>query len=79
MRWWTSPQEPALWANVLRLAMDELLFQNRAPDAWELLSRCCEPYQGAARSPQQTAMALLGNVRAGLFASPPDRRGAFRL
>ena len=39
-------QEPILWANVLRLAVDELLAQKRDRDAWDLLSRCCQPSPG---------------------------------
>ena len=67
-------QAPALWANVLRLATDELLFQKRAPDAWELLSRCCEPYRTRGAAAEAAAIALGVAEEAGLFASPPDRR-----
>ena len=57
-------QAPDLWANVLRLAVDELLYQNRLVDAWELLSLVCEPYgrQGEAAPAAAPQAALLASA-----------------
>jgi formylglycine-generating enzyme required for sulfatase activity len=65
---------PALWANVLRLGVDELLFQGRPADAWELLCLCCEPYQktGAAAAAVPLALRVVEETR--LLAAPPERR-----
>ena len=49
---------PMLWANALRLAVDELVYRKRTEDAWRLLSRCCEPYQNREDSPQAALLAL---------------------
>ncbi len=67
-------QAPALWANVLRLATDELLYQHRASDAWELLSRCCEPYRERGEATEAAVIALGVVEEAGLFDALPDRR-----
>ncbi len=67
-------QAPALWANVLRLATDELLYQHRMPDAWELLSRCCEPYRLRDEAAEAAVIALGVAEEAGLFDALPDRR-----
>lgn len=67
-------QAPALWANVLRLATDELLYQHRASDAWELLSRCCEPYRERGEAAEAAVIALGVAEEAGLFDALPDRR-----
>lgn len=65
---------PTLWANVLRLATDELLFQKRPLDAWELLARCCQPYREAGQAAEAAVIALGVAEEAGLFAALPDRR-----
>ena len=67
-------QEPILWANVLRLAVDELLAQKRDRDAWELLSRCCQPYLASRAAIEAAVIAFQTVEKAGLFAAiPPDR------
>ena len=67
-------QAPTLWANVLRLATDELLSQTHADKAWELLSRCCEPYRLRGEAVESAVIALGVAEEAGLFAARPDRR-----
>ena len=69
---------PLLWANVLRLGVDELLSRERAADAWELLSLCCEPYRkGEAAAAVPVALAVAEETR--LLAGEPERRiRAFR-
>jgi formylglycine-generating enzyme required for sulfatase activity len=67
---------PELWANVLRLATDQLLYRSRAPDAWELLHDCCEPYRKggeAAPAAVQAFQAAL-ETEADLFSKPRDPR-----
>ena len=53
---------PDLWRNVLRLAVDELIYQGRRDDAWELLSEICLPYledgAASAKAPQAASLAL---------------------
>ena len=49
---------PMLWANALRLAVDELVYRKRTEDAWRLLCRCCEPYEDREDSPQAALLAL---------------------
>jgi formylglycine-generating enzyme required for sulfatase activity len=65
---------PTLWANVLRLATDELLFQKRPLDAWELLARCCQPYREAGQAAEAAVISLGVAEEAGLFDALPDRR-----
>lgn len=65
---------PTLWANVLRLATDELLFQKRSLDAWELLARCCQPYRETGEAADAAVIALGVAEEAGLFGALPDRR-----
>lgn len=65
---------PELWANVLRLAVDELIYQRRATDAWELLSLVCEPYSMKGDAPQAAWLALQTALEAGLFAHKPEHR-----
>lgn len=69
-------QAPTLWANVLRLATDELLSQEppRTADAWELLSGCCEPYRAAGAAGEAVGVALQVAEEAGLFDGLPERR-----
>lgn len=65
---------PELWANVLRLAVDELFYQKRAADAWELLSLCCEPYCRDGESVQAAVLALHVALEAEMFKAVVDRR-----
>jgi formylglycine-generating enzyme required for sulfatase activity len=65
---------PTLWANVLRLATDELLFQKRPHDAWELLASCGKPYREAGQAAEAAVIALGVAEEAGLFDALPDRR-----
>lgn len=67
-------QAPTLWANVLRLAVDELLYQKRPLDAWELLALCCKPYREEGRAAEAAVIALGTAEEAGLFDALPDRR-----
>jgi hypothetical protein len=81
-------ERPRLWANVLRLAVDELLCPperapkawkslytaDRTPDAWEVLSRCCEPYRLRGEAAEAAVIALGVAEEAGLFGALPDRR-----
>ncbi len=64
-------QKPRLWANVLRLAVDELLAKGRVPDAWELLALCCQPYQATGDSAPGAQLALQVTLNAGLFQTAP--------
>ena len=65
---------PELWANVLRLAVDELFYQKRVADAWELLSLCCEPYCRAGEAAQATMLALQVALEVEMFKAAPDKR-----
>lgn len=49
---------PMLWANALRLAVDELVYRKRTEDAWRLLCRCCEPYGDREDARQAALLAL---------------------
>ena len=49
---------PMLWANALRLAVDELVYRKRTEDAWRLLCRCCEPYDDREDARQAVLLAL---------------------
>jgi formylglycine-generating enzyme required for sulfatase activity len=60
-------QKPRLWANVLRLAVDELLAKKRAADAWELLAMCCLPYLDKDEQTPGALLALQVTLEAGLF------------
>ncbi|MCB0206215.1 MAG: SUMF1/EgtB/PvdO family nonheme iron enzyme, partial [Anaerolineae bacterium] len=61
-------QKPRLWANVLRLAVDELLTNGRATDAWELAALCCLPYKETGQDALGALLALQVTLEAGLFA-----------
>jgi formylglycine-generating enzyme required for sulfatase activity len=64
-------QGPRLWANVLRLAVDELLAKGRVADAWEVLALCCQPYQKEGSSALAALLALDVAHKAGLFTTAP--------
>jgi formylglycine-generating enzyme required for sulfatase activity len=62
---------PVLWANVLRLAVDELINRKRTEDAGKLLTRCCEPYRQGGDSRQAALLALQVALDAELFQKTP--------
>ncbi len=49
---------PDLWHNVLRLAIDELIYRKRNTDAWLLLSLICRPYLERKEAPLAALLAL---------------------
>ena len=49
---------PVLWANVLRFAVDELIYRDRTDDAYALLTRCCQPYRMGGDGLQPALLAL---------------------
>ena len=65
-------QKPRLWANVLRLAVDELLAKGRMPEAWELLAQCCRPDQESGEVDLGGVLALQIALDAGLFRTLPS-------
>lgn len=71
-------KQPELWANVLRLAVDQLVATRRPLDAWELLHECCEPYRRTGEAPQAAVLALQVALEtaADLFNQPRDARHA---
>ncbi|GEM_PF-870183 len=69
--------QPDLWNNVLRLAIDELIYQQRSDDAWELLSEVCLPYiegDGAYPNAPQAALLALDIAEKEGFFEKYDRR-----
>lgn len=67
-------KQPRLWANVLRLAVDELFHQSRWSDVWELLALCTRPYRQSGDAALGTLLALKVALDADLFQVLPERR-----
>ncbi len=69
-------EQPDLWNNVLRLAVDELFHQDRPDDAWELLSGIVLPYLEEAREhphAHQAALLALDIAQRERFFASYDR------
>ncbi|MCB0256677.1 MAG: SUMF1/EgtB/PvdO family nonheme iron enzyme, partial [Anaerolineae bacterium] len=49
---------PVLWANVLRFAVDELIYRDRVADACALLAGCCQPYRSQGTALQPALLSL---------------------
>jgi len=66
---------PDLWHNVLRLAIDELIYKKRISDAWQLLSLVCQPYKEHKEAPLAALLALEVAEDIDLFDKYRDRAG----
>ncbi len=49
---------PDLWHNVLRLAIDELIYKGRVSEAWQVLTLVCQPYLKQKEAPLAALLAL---------------------
>ena len=67
-----TTQQPALWGNVARLAVDELIAHERLRDAGGVLAACCRPYLDRHEAPEAALLALEIAAEHHLFAGDPD-------
>lgn len=65
-------QQPALWANVARLAVDELMAHDRRHDAGRTLAAFCRPYLEQHEAPEAAMLALEVPSEYRLFAFDLD-------